>query len=207
MTMPDAEQRTSGPQSGSEDAGTVQFAERAKAAEPESTSEGERGLLDTIDALKSEQGKNEERIRELEDLLLRGRAELENLRKRFQKESQEALKYAIDPFVKDLLPSIDNLERALEAAKGTDNSEALLQGVTLTLGELKRALAKHGVQEVNSVGLAFDPRVHEAIESQETEDVPSGHVAKEYQKGYALHGRLIRPARVSVSANRAAKEP
>ena len=205
--MPDAEQRTSGPQSGSEDAGTVQFAERAKAAATESISEGERGLLDTIDALKSEQGKNEERIRELEDLLLRGRAELENLRKRFQKESQEALKYAIDPFVKDLLPSIDNLERALEAAKGTDNSEALVQGVTLTLCELKRTLAKHNVQEVNSVGLAFDPRVHEAIESQETEDVPSGHVAKEYQKGYALHGRLIRPARVSVSANRAVKEP
>jgi molecular chaperone GrpE len=207
MTMPDAEQWTSGPQSGSEDAGTVQIAERADTPESESISEEERRLLDTIDALKSELAKSEERIRELEDLLLRGRAELENLRKRFQKESQEALKYAIGPFVRDLLSSIDNLERALEAAKGTDNSEALVQGVTLTLGELKRTLAKHGVQEVNSVGLAFDPRVHEAIESQETEDVPSGHIAKEYQKGYALHGRLIRPARVSVSANRAVKEP
>ena len=205
--MPDAEQRSSGPQSGSEDAGTVQIAERAKTAEQGSTSEGGQGLLDTIDALKSELHKNEERIRELEDLLLRGRAELENIRKRLQKESQEALRYAIEPFVRDLLPSIDNLERTLEAAKGTDNSDALVQGVTLTLGELKRTLAKHDVQEVKSVGLAFDPRVHEAIESQETEDVPSGYVLKEFQKGYALYGRLIRPARVSVNANRAVKEP
>lgn len=205
--MPDAEQETLGPQGGPEDAETVQIAETAKTPEPGSISEGERGLLDTIDALKSELGKSEERIRELEDLLIRGRAELENLRKRFQRESQEALKYAIDPFVRDLLPSIDNLERTLEAAKGTDNSEALVQGVALTLGELRRNLVKHGVQEVESVGLAFDPRVHEAIESQETEDVPNGHVAKEYQKGYALHGRLIRPAKVSVSANRAVKEP
>lgn len=205
--MPDAEQETLGPQGGPKDAETVQIAETAETPEPGSIAEGERGLLDTIDALKSELGKNEERIRELEDLLLRGRAELENLRKRFQRESQEALKYAIDPFVRDLLPSIDNLERTLEAAKGTDNSEALVQGVALTLGELKRNLVKHGVQEVESVGLAFDPRVHEAIESQETEDVPNGHVAKEYQKGYALHGRLIRPAKVGVSANKAVKEP
>ena len=205
--MPDAEQRSSGPQSGSEDAGTVQIAERADTPESESISEEERRLLDTIDALKSELAKSEERIRELEDLLLRGRAELENIRKRLQKESQEALRYAIEPFVRDLLPSIDNLERTLEAAKGTDNSDALVQGVTLTLGELKRTLAKHDVQEVKSVGLAFDPRVHEAIESQETEDVPSGYVLKEFQKGYALYGRLIRPARVSVNANRAVKEP
>jgi len=205
--MLDAEQGISGPQSGSEDAGMAQIAEGADMPEPESISEEERGLLDTIDSLKSELGKNEERIRELEDMLLRGRAELENLRKRLQKESQEALKYAIGPFVRDLLSSIDNLERALEAAKSTDNSEALVQGVTLTLDELKRTLAKHGVQEVNTVGYAFDPRVHEAIESQETEDVPSGHVAKEYQKGYALHGRLLRPARVSVSTNRTVKEP
>lgn len=205
--MADAEQRTSGPQRGSEDTGAVQIGERTQAAEPGSASEGEGGLLDAIDALKSELHKNEDRVRELEDLLLRGRAELENLRKRLQKESLEALRYAIDPFVRDLLPSIDNLERTLEAAKGTDNTDALVQGVTLTLGELKRTLAKHDVQEVKSVGLAFDPRVHEAIESQETEDVPSGYVVKEFQKGYALHDRLIRPARVSVSANRAVKEP
>ena len=201
--MADTEQMAPG---ALEDPGSLQAPEGGRVGEQESPYGGEEGPLGSIDALKSKIDKNEALIRELEDLLLRSRAEMENLRKRLQKESQEALRYAIDPFVRDLLPSIDNLERALEAAKGAGNVEALVQGIMLTLGELKRTLGKHGVKEVDSVGLAFDPKLHEAIESQETEDVPTGYVVKEHQKGYALHGRLIRPAKVSVSVNKAVKD-
>jgi molecular chaperone GrpE len=169
--------------------------------------EREKGLMDKVEALEGDLKKNEERIRDLEDGLLRGRAELENLRKRLNKEMEEALKYATEPFLKELLPSIDNLERALEAARNSQNIEALVEGLTLTLSELRRILTKHGVKEIESLGQYFDPRVHEALECLEADQVPSGYVCKEYQKGYLLHDRLIRPAKVAVSVNQSSKEP
>ena len=169
--------------------------------------EKEKELIERVGALGEDLKKNEEHIRELEDRLLRGRAELENFRKRLNKEMQEALKYAIEPFLKELLPSIDNLERALDAAKSSHNVEALVEGVTLTLNEIRKILAKHGIKEVESLGRSFDPRVHEALERLETDEVPSGHISKEYQKGYLLHDRLIRPAKVAVSVNKVSEEP
>lgn len=169
--------------------------------------EKEKELRDRVGALEEDLKKNEEHIRELEDRLLRGRAELENLRKRLHKEMQEALKYAIEPFLKEFLPSIDNLERALDAAKSSHNVEALVEGVTLTLNEIRKVLAKHGIKEVESLGRSFDPRVHEALERLETDEVPNGHISREYQKGYLLHDRLIRPAKVAVSVNKVTEEP
>ncbi len=141
----------------------------------------------------------EEKIAALEDQNLRLRAELDNYRKRTEREMASFRKYANESLIKELLPQIDNLERALDHGRETNPDDPLLEGVELILKGLVDALAKFGVSRVEAVGQAFDPNLHEAIMQQEDAEAEDNTVLAEHQKGYLLHDRLLRPAMVVVS--------
>ncbi len=138
----------------------------------------------------------------LRDRLLRLQADFENFRKRTLKDRQEALRYGHENVVKDLLPTVDNLERAIEHARGSDGGdlEGLLQGVELVLRELRGVLERHGVEEIEAEGQAFDPAVHEAMAQQASESARPNTVIDVFQKGYRLRDRMLRAARVVVAA-------
>jgi molecular chaperone GrpE len=138
----------------------------------------------------------------LQDRLLRLQADFENFRKRTLKDRQEALRYGHENVVKDLLPTVDNLERAIEHARSSDGGdlEGLLQGVELVLRELRGVLGRHGVEEIAAEGQAFDPAVHEAMAQQPSESVRPNTVIDVFQKGYRLRDRMLRAARVVVAA-------
>jgi molecular chaperone GrpE len=127
----------------------------------------------------------------------RTQADFENYRKRVAKESAVAGERGVAKFAKELLPALDNLDRALEAAEEED---PLLEGVRLVRAELSAALARVGVESFDPKGEQFDPVHHEAVAQQPVEGAASGTVAEVYQPGYRLNGTVIRPARVVVAA-------
>ncbi|MDX1648241.1 MAG: nucleotide exchange factor GrpE [Myxococcota bacterium] len=137
----------------------------------------------------------------LKDRHLRLQADYENHRRRTLNEREESARYGHENLVKDLLPTVDNLERAIDHARqsGGGDFESMLQGVELVQRELLGALAKHGVEPIEPEGQPFDPNLHEAMAQEATDEVPSGTVVRVLQKGYALRDRLLRPARVMVS--------
>ena len=146
-----------------------------------------------IEGLKAE-------IQEVKDKYLRALAETENSRKRLSREKVESQSYAVQNIVVDLLQPIDHFEQALrhaEAAKGDVTTWA--KGFEMILEQLRQVLSDHGVTSYESMNQPFDPHVHEAVETEERPDVPEGTVVYEFQKGYRLGGRTIRPARVRVA--------
>jgi molecular chaperone GrpE len=154
---------------------------------------------------------HEEKLKEVEEQseqLLRLQAEFENFRRRSLKEKQESLKFGHQNLVKDLLSTVDNLERALE--HGSQNSGAevkgILDGVELVHREILGALAKHGVSEIEAEEKIFDPSVHEAMGQIPNRDVPANTVLQVLQKGYLIHDRMLRPSRVIVSREPTADE-
>ena len=136
---------------------------------------------------------------EVTDKLLRLAAEFENYKKRMERERALALKYAEEQVFKELLPSIDNLERAIEQGRKTDNASDLLAGVELTYKGLMTALEKFELIPLQSIGSPFDPNIHEALAMEETDEVDPNCVLREFEKGYMLKDRLIRPAKVVVA--------
>ena len=143
----------------------------------------------------------ERQARETYERLLRVSAELDNYKKRTAREKAEFMRYANEKLARDLLESVDNLERALAHHKesaATDSDEALATGVEMTLKLLLDTLKRHGVSPIEAVGAPFDPNLHEAVGESDAEEVEPGHVAEEYQRGYLLHDRLLRPAMVVV---------
>jgi molecular chaperone GrpE len=138
-----------------------------------------------------------EQLRDEHDRRLRSAADLENYKKRAAKERDEVLRYGIERLVKELLPVIDNLDRALAAAPKDD---PLASGVELTRRMLEEALGRFGVKAFSAKGQPFDPRVHEALMSVATADARPGVVVDEQQRGYFLNDRLVRPAAVVVAA-------
>jgi molecular chaperone GrpE len=154
-----------------------------------------------LGALKSEYEAKLAELEELKDRGLRQQAEFENFRRRSLKERQEAARYGHQNLVKDLLSTADNLERALEHADGSGggNLEGLLQGVSLVHREFLAALEKHNVTLVEAEEQAFDPSVHEAVGQVPHAGLPPNSVAHVLQKGYQLHDRMLRPARVMVT--------
>jgi len=131
---------------------------------------------------------------------LRTAADLENFRKRTAREREDMRKYGIDKVVLELLPVIDNLDRALEHAEKSDPGvSSIIDGVRMVYRQFVTALEKHGVSSFDARGEAFDPTKHEAIQQIESAEHPSNTVLEQYQKGYFLHDRLIRPALVAVS--------
>jgi molecular chaperone GrpE len=138
-------------------------------------------------------------LEETKDKLLRLAAEFENFKRRMERDRGLALKYAEESIIKELLPSVDNLERALEQGKETHNAEDLLAGVELTHKGLVTALEKFEVASMDCLGAPFDPNHHEALAMEETDEMDANSVLKEFQKGYTYKDRLIRPAKVVVA--------
>lgn len=136
------------------------------------------------------------------DLYLRLLADMENVKKRNAKEREEWHKFANEGLIKEILPVVDNLEKAIIHSQGQNGLHTLMEGVELTLKGLKDALTRSGVQEVEALGVPFDPCFHEAVSQLEDQEVEAGVVLQELQKGYILNGRLIRPSMVVVSGGR-----
>jgi molecular chaperone GrpE len=133
------------------------------------------------------------------DLYLRCRADLENYRKRAQREKEDLGRFANESLLRELLPVLDNLERAVAHARESGGDGTLLEGVEMTIGLLRKAFDQFGVTAVDAVGKPFDPACHEAMGQLEHAELPPGSVAQELQKGYLLNQRLLRPALVLVS--------
>jgi len=133
------------------------------------------------------------------DLYLRSQAEIDNLKKRYQREQQELAKFANESLLKQLLPVADNLEKAIEHSQNETSVDALRKGVELTLKALMDVLQKAGVETIDAVGEPFDPNFHEAVSEVADDSVATGTVIKDLQKGYVLNQRLIRPSMVIVS--------
>ena len=136
-----------------------------------------------------------------QDDLLRVKAEMQNLRRRTEQDVEKAHKYGIEKFSAELLGVIDNLERALIAAKehADESSKAIHDGVSLTLKSFNDCFAKFSIEAVDPIGEPFDPQLHQAIATQESPDSEPNSVIEVVQKGYTLNGRVIRPAMVMVS--------
>lgn len=156
----------------------------------------ERAADDRLSALEAE-------LAEQKDRLLRALAETENVRRRAQREREDAAKYAVTGFAKDLLSAADNLRRALEslpeAEVKDERTRSLLEGVAATERELLGVFERHGIRRIDPQGEPFDHNFHQAIFEAEREDQPSGTVVEVLQPGYVLHDRLLRPAMVGVA--------
>jgi molecular chaperone GrpE len=133
---------------------------------------------------------------------MRERADLENLKKRSAKERQDAVRFGNESLLRDLLPVVDNLERAIGAAGGGGNGKSLVEGVELVLKAFIDTLQRNGVERVPAKGAPFDPAVHEAVAYIESPSHPAQQVIDEHQAGYRLNDRLLRPAMVTVSKGR-----
>ena len=136
------------------------------------------------------------------DRYLRLAAEFENYKKRAQKDQADYVKYANERLLRDMLPVLDNLNRALEHARQAGSSDGLIQGVELTSKQYEETLSRFGVRPIPSVGLPFDPAIHQAVAMVEAKDgqTPNTIVA-EYEKGYYLYDRVLRPAMVTVASS------
>ncbi len=133
------------------------------------------------------------------DVFLRERADLENFKRRMQRDKAEALRFANEPVIRDLLPILDNLERAVAHAQGGSNSQSLVDGVSLVLRSFLDMIEKHGVSRVSAKGQLFDPAKHEAMAQVDNVEVAPNTVVDEYAPAYLLHDRLLRPALVVVA--------
>lgn len=159
-----------------------------------------------VEDLAAQLAKAQERNRELEDKLLRMAAEQDNFRKRMQRERETAIKYAEETILRELLPSLDNLERAVEQCKCASDAGALLAGVEMTSKGLLNTLEKFGVKPLAGEGQSFDPNFHEAVAMEASAEVPENQILQEYQKGYMFKDRLIRAAKVVVSKGKVEEE-
>lgn len=174
----------------------------------------EKQLHETVTEQPSTELTAEERISQLEQALgakeqeaqdnwnklLRERADLENYKKRASREKEELLNYGVKSIIEEVLPVVDNLERALEHAT-EDGLPALVEGIRMTHGMLLTALKKYGVCVVDgNCGTLFDPAFHQAMTQVETSEHPTNTIVQEFQKGYLLKERLLRPSMVSVAS-------
>ena len=173
---------------------------------------GEGGEADDKADAEAGQARVAELEAELEavnDRMVRLQADFDNHRRRTLRERQEALQYGHENLVKDLLGTVDNLERAIDHASQSEGGDldGLLQGIELVQRELLSTLNNHNVNVVDTSQGVFDPNVHEAMAQVEDPETPAGHIVQVLQKGYQLRDRLLRPARVMVAKAAAEKKP
>ncbi|MBN1664056.1 MAG: nucleotide exchange factor GrpE [Deltaproteobacteria bacterium] len=133
------------------------------------------------------------------DKYVRAVAELDNYRKRAAREKTDSIKYGNETLLRDILPHLDSLERALGHADTSENFEAFKKGLALVREQLLGCLERHGVEKIDACGKDFDPNIHEAMLQVESDAHEHNKVVDELEKGYLLHGRLLRPAKVSVN--------
>ncbi len=162
--------------------------------------------IDELAELQKKVDELEKEKSELKDQSLRIHAETENFKKRLTREKEDFAKYSNEKAVKEILPVIDNLERAVDHAKEAGESSGLIEGVEMTLDLFQKALERLGVAPVEAMGETFNPERHEAVQQIESADHEPNIVISEFQKGYMLHERLIRPAMVVVSSQASKKE-
>lgn len=165
--------------------------EDSPGTEPESVEELQQAL-----AAKTEE------VKALQDKYLRLAAEFDNYKRLSQREQRDYVRFANESLLKEVLPIIDNLERAIRASTENQGREGLIQGVELILKQFMETLAKFGVRPVPSVGKTFDPSRHQAVARVESNSVPTGSVVEELQRGYYLHDRILRAAMVTVAAGK-----
>ena len=172
----------------------------APAAAPEEPTTLE-DALSLIGALRTTIGEQEEAAAKIRDQFLRERADLENFKKRMMREKSESLRFASEPLIRELLPVIDNLERALNAAPppAGGQPDALRDGLAMVAQQFDEILARFGVARVEAADQTFDPNEHEALAHVETTQKVPGDVLDEHLPGYRLHDRLLRPAQVTVA--------
>jgi molecular chaperone GrpE len=156
--------------------------------------------------LRQELADKEKEIAELKDKYLRSLADSENARKRIRQQSEESVRLQKEALLRDVLPIVDNLERAIDAARGSTDPKSIVQGVDLVLRTLLDFLRNHGVTPVHAVGLTFDPLKHEAVEHVESESHAPNTVIAESHRGYQLGDRTLRPARVTVAKGNAKQD-
>lgn len=140
-----------------------------------------------------------DRLAETQDRLLRAQAELDNALKRSRRELEESRTYREIDLLRDLLPVLDNVLRAVEAAEARADAASLLAGFRMTAQQIEKLLADHGCHAIESDGRPFDPSVHEAVLQQCVPGIPPGQVVAAVSRGYRLHDRVVRPAQVIVS--------
>lgn len=163
--------------------------------------------IDPATEMQPEEKSLEQEMTEYKDKYLRTLADMENTRKRMQKEKQEMTRFAVDNVLTELLPPIDNLENALKfAGNMSDEIRQWAIGFEMILGQFKEVLHNHGVTSFVSEGEFFDPHLHHAIEIEETDAHPEGMILKEFVKGYRHKEHTIRPARVKVAQSIKTKE-
>lgn len=172
---------------------TEAAAEEAQAA-GDAAPEGEE--VSEVEALNAQ-------VQELKDQVLRTQAEMQNVRRRSEIDVEKAHKFALEKFVKELLPVADSLEKAVESTEGTEDSGELVtsirEGVEMTLDLFLKSLAKFNVEQLNPIGEPFDPQQHEAMSMVPAPDAEPNSVVNVVQKGYLLNGRVVRPAMVIVA--------
>ncbi|QLB12621.1 molecular chaperone GrpE [Bisgaardia hudsonensis] len=159
-------------------------------------------LEEAIARVQELEAQLQEASKKEQEIVLRTRAEIDNMRRRAEQDVEKAHKFALEKFAKDLLETIDNLERALMTAENVEGEaiKALVDGVDLTLKGLLSTVARFGVEPVGIVGDVFNPDLHQAISMQPTEGFETNQITTVLQKGYLLNGRVIRPAMVMVAA-------
>jgi len=153
-------------------------------------------VLDDLETLRTKAVERDQFL----GLLQRTRADFENYQKRSQREVQQERRYANQSLAADLLPALDNLERATEAAKQAGETGPLVQGVAMVQAQLLDVLRRHGITRIEALGQPFDPNLHQAVMQQPTADQPPNTVVNVLEHGFMIHDRVLRPARVVVSA-------
>jgi molecular chaperone GrpE len=152
-----------------------------------------------VDALREQIANKDKEIADLKDKYLRALADTDNIRKRMRQQSEDSIRLQRESLLRDLLPITDNLERAVEAARGGGNGKPIVEGVELVLRSLLDFLRINGVIPRESVGQPFDPQFHEAVDHVESGEHPPNTVISEFHRGYQVGERVLRPARVAVA--------
>lgn len=177
----------------SDDIPDEENSEQAESAENVDGTEENPSLKEQLEAATAERDENRNRW-------LRTEAELDNFRKRVQREIEELRRYQALNLARDLLPGLDNLQRALQAAESSQNVEDISKGVTMVAKQFEDILSQHSVQPIAAVGEPFDPNRHEALQQVPSAEHPPMTVVQELEKGYTLHDRVVRPSKVIVSS-------
>ena len=185
---------------------------KKKHSEPENGREPEKPEAQPKAPPEPPAGENplEAKTRECEELLdrlKRTTADYLNYQKRMERRLEEVKRFAVRDLLLDVLPVIDNFERAFKHAEEKPEFESLLEGVRMVHDQLLAALRKHGVERIEAEGKPFDPEHHEAVAQLPSEEHPEGHVAGEMQAGYRLHDQTLRPSQVTVSSGMAEESP
>jgi len=165
----------------------------------ETAAEKLEGAGQPAEELKAKLEQTEKEKQDLYDRLLRTTADFDNFRKRVSREKDELIRYGNEKLARELLPVIDNFERALQQAENSTDNKALREGIEMILKQFIAVLEKFGVKDFTSVGQPFDPNKHEAMVHQESSEHEENSVLSEFQKGYYLHDKLLRPALVAVA--------